>query len=408
MALGAMAGPAQALAAAGDPMILGQSNNSGTAQTTLTNAGTGAAFTLRTTNVSTGATGIFGWSSQTGSNVTRGVYGRADGPNSNGVVGIQNGAAGTGAGVYAEGNLNTGVWATTDDNGVYGVYGENTATGGTGILGSNLTTGDQNLATGVRGESSGTGVFIFFLTFPAGGVIGTHTNGGDTFLAAGVLGETFDPDAFGLYAINWDDTAGATGLFATTLATDDNYAGYFNGNVEVVGSVTGAGAAAVMDNPKDPSGSYLYQSAIVGGERVTFYNGNVKIGADKEATVKLPSYFEDINGDPRYQLTVVGKQAQAWIKRGVQDNTFVIATDTEDVEVSWQVSGVRVDAWAKAKPFKETAAKTGQAKGKYLHPEAYGKPASAGINYERSQRVTAENHSRAEIIKARRTGKVSD
>ena len=407
MALGAMAGPASTLAAAGDNMKLGQTNDSGTSQTILQNAGLGAAFTLKTTNISTNATGIFGWTSQTGDNATRGVYGKADGANSYGVFGRQSGGEGFGAAVYGEGNDNWGVWGSAANTGVQGVLGENTVVGGVGVRGENLTDGDQNLAIGVQGESLGTGVFLLFLAFPAGGVVGTHSNGGNTFLAAGVVGETFDPDAYGVYALNWDDTSGATGLFATTLATDDNYAGYFNGNVEVVGTVTGAGPAAVMDNPKDPTGSYLYQSAIVGGERVTFYNGNVKVGKGKEATVKLPSYFEDINGDPRYQLTVVGKQAQAWIKSGVKGNSFVIATDTEDVDVSWQVSGVRIDAWATAKPFKQTAPKTGKAKGKYLHPEAHGKQASAGINYERSQRVSREKYSKQEIIKARRTGKVS-
>jgi hypothetical protein len=404
MALGAIAGPAQALAAAGDPMILGQSNNSGTAQTTLSNAGTGAAFTLRSTNVATGATGIFGWSSQTGDNITRGVYGRADGPNSNGVVGIQNGDIGFGAGVYAEGNVNFGVVGFCADPEVMGIYGENLAVGGISIYGGNFSIGEQNAATGVRGDSYGTGVLIETFVFAAGGVVGTHANGGETVLAAGVVGETFDPDAYGVYAFNWDETSGATGLYASTLAEDGDFAGYFDGNVEVVGTVAGAGPMAVMDDPLDPDGSYLYQSSVVGGERLTIYNGNVRVGKDKEATVELPAYFEAVNGDPRYQLTVVGKPAQAWIKTGVKGNTFVIATDTEDVDVSWQVSGVRQDAWAKAKPFEASVAKTGKAKGKYLHAQAHGKKASEGITYERSQ-LSRGTATKAEILKARRSGR---
>jgi len=96
-----------AAGAAGDFMVLGESNSSGSAQTTLSNSGLGAAFTLRTTNVSTNATGIFGWSSSTSSNATRGVYGRADGPNSYGVYALQNGAAGSGAAIFADGGSNT-------------------------------------------------------------------------------------------------------------------------------------------------------------------------------------------------------------------------------------------------------------------------------------------------------------
>lgn len=102
--------------AAGDFMVLGEGNNSGTAQTVLQNAGTGAAFTLKSTNVSTGATGIFGWSSSTSANSTRGVYGRADGANSYGVYALQNGGAGTGAAVYADGGLNYALDLRVDDD----------------------------------------------------------------------------------------------------------------------------------------------------------------------------------------------------------------------------------------------------------------------------------------------------
>jgi len=116
-----------AAGAAGDALILGQSNDSGTAQTTLANAGTGAAFTLKTTNVSSGATGIFGWSSSTGANSTRGVYGRADGPNSYGVFGRNTGAAGTGAAIYAEGNANPGLIVDVDSNSVAPIKVNSTA-----------------------------------------------------------------------------------------------------------------------------------------------------------------------------------------------------------------------------------------------------------------------------------------
>ena len=122
-ALGSLAGllgsrlakPNPVAAAAGDNMILGAANDSGTSQTTLTNSGLGAAFTLKTTNAAGGATGIFGWSSQTGSGATRGMYGRADGPNSDGVQAKSLAAsAGTGAALRAIGGQNSGIVATTD------------------------------------------------------------------------------------------------------------------------------------------------------------------------------------------------------------------------------------------------------------------------------------------------------
>lgn len=107
-----------AAGAAGGYLVLGQANDSGTSQTVLQNAGLGAAFTLKTTNQSTGATGIFGWSSSAAGNATKGVYGKADGPNSYGVYGVNNGVAGSGAAVYADGGANPGLIVNVDSNGV--------------------------------------------------------------------------------------------------------------------------------------------------------------------------------------------------------------------------------------------------------------------------------------------------
>jgi hypothetical protein len=197
-----------AAGAAGDALILGQSNDSGTAQTTLLNAGTGAAFTLKTTNVSTNATGIFGWSSSTAANVTRGVYGRADGPNSNAIVARQLGAVGSGAALVAEGNNNQGIIATSAEDTVITA----TATGCTGFLcGSNgVTATGYGFASGVYG------------TGPLAGVFGTTTAG---FGVYGDQGAGLD----GLYSagdaeVTGDLTVGGTctGCAVATLAINDS------------------------------------------------------------------------------------------------------------------------------------------------------------------------------------------
>jgi hypothetical protein len=99
-------------------LVIGQANDSGTSQTVLFNAGLGAAFTLKTTNVATGATGIFGYSSSTQTYATKGVYGRADGPNSYGVYGLNTGPAGTGAAVYADGGNNVGLIVNVASNSI--------------------------------------------------------------------------------------------------------------------------------------------------------------------------------------------------------------------------------------------------------------------------------------------------
>lgn len=51
--------------------------------------------------------------------------------------------------------------------------------------------------------------------------------------------------------------------------------------------------------------------------------------------------------DFRYQLTCLGQFAQAIIIEKVKNNQFKIQTDKPNTEVSWQITGVRNDAYAK-------------------------------------------------------------
>ena len=109
------------------------------------------------------------------------------------------------------------------------------------------------------------------------------------------------------------------------------------------------------------------------------YNGSVTTDAKGEATVSLPDWFEALNSDFRYQLTAIGSFAQAIVKSKVKANRFVIATSEPNVEVSWQVTGIRHDAYAEAHRIQVEVPKTGEDKGKYLHPVEHGRPASERI-----------------------------
>ena len=67
------------------------------------------------------------------------------------------------------------------------------------------------------------------------------------------------------------------------------------------------------------------------------------------ATVRLPRYFEALNRDFRYQLTIVGRSfARAIVWSEIAANRFTIKTDQPRVKVSWQVTGIRKDAYANA------------------------------------------------------------
>jgi len=49
------------------------------------------------------------------------------------------------------------------------------------------------------------------------------------------------------------------------------------------------------------------------------------------------------------------------------------------VEVCWQVTGVRHDAWADAHRIPVEQAKTGRERGMYLHPELFGAPPEKSV-----------------------------
>jgi len=107
---------------------------------------------------------------------------------------------------------------------------------------------------------------------------------------------------------------------------------------------------------------------------MNMYSGNVTTGADGFATVELPGYFSALNGDFRYQLTVIGQFAQAVVFKEIEGKAFVIRTDKPAVKVSWQVTALRQDAWVRNHPMQVEEEKPANERGYYLNPELFGQP----------------------------------
>ena len=118
--------------------------------------------------------------------------------------------------------------------------------------------------------------------------------------------------------------------------------------VDVVGTLSKGGGSFKIDHPLDPANKYLYHSFVESPDMMNIYNGNITTDGDWLATVMLPDWFEALNRDFRYQLTVIGQFAQAIVAGKVANNQFSIQTDKPNVEVSWQVTGIRQDAYANA------------------------------------------------------------
>lgn len=174
------------------------------------------------------------------------------------------------------------------------------------------------------------------------------------------------------------------GTFNTAIygnAGTSAWAGYFNGNVNITGSIAKGSGTFKIDHPLDPANKYLYHSFVESPDMMNIYNGNVTTDANGVATVTLPGYFEALNKDFRYQLTTIGTFAQAIVAEKVQGNQFVIKTDKPNVEVSWQVTGIRKDKYAEANRVVPEVEKEEQYKGYYVHPTEYGQPEEKGIGH---------------------------
>jgi hypothetical protein len=79
----------------------------------------------------------------------------------------------------------------------------------------------------------------------------------------------------------------------------------------------------------------------------------------------------------------MGQFAQAIVSTKVASHQFGIRTDKPNVEVSWQITGVRQDAYAKAHPLVVEQAKDARERGHYIHPELYGAPEEQSIDWAR-------------------------
>ncbi|GAA4842649.1 hypothetical protein GCM10025787_24960 [Saccharopolyspora rosea] len=156
-------------------------------------------------------------------------------------------------------------------------------------------------------------------------------------------------------------------------------AAIFYGNVTVSGVLQQAGAAFRIDHPVDPATRYLVHSAVASPEMLTVYTGTATTDDSGTATVALPEFFEALNRDCCYQLTPIGEQAQAVVAEEVRDNAFTIRTDRPGVRVSWQITGVRQDVWARAHRIDVEETKPAAELNSFLHPELHGHPASSGV-----------------------------
>jgi len=153
--------------------------------------------------------------------------------------------------------------------------------------------------------------------------------------------------------------------------------------VNVTGKLTKTMGTFKIDHPLDPENKYLYHSFVESPDMMNIYNGNITTDSDGEAVVEMPEYFDALNKDFRYQLTVIGTFAQAIVATRMKDNRFVIRTSSPGIDVSWQVTGVRRDAFANKNRVQVEENKSERERGYYLHPEVFDEPEEKSVEWAR-------------------------
>jgi len=313
------------------------------------------------------APGVFGTSAST-TTYAAAIYGIATATTGSefGVYGVTNSPNGTAVQGYAPA---TSAGAT---NGVAGF----TNNGGNGVFGgASATTG---LNFGVQGMS-----------FSSGGV--------------GVQGSSPNVGVVGINQVcspNCNLVVGTAGQFITASGglvlqglAGSNYAQVFsvdsNGNLSITGNLSKGSGSFKIDHPLDPANKYLSHSFVESPDMMNIYNGVVMLDAKGEASVNLPEYFQALNSDFRYQLTAIGAPGpNLYIAEEISGNHFKVAGGKPGAKVSWQVTGVRQDAYAKVHRINVEEDKPAQEKGHYLHPELFGATEREAIGATRAPAMT--------------------
>jgi hypothetical protein len=322
--------------------------------------GTGARGVVGNSREGTGVKGTGGHTGVSGVGTNYGVRGMS--ANNYGMFG-EGGYTGVfGSGPYGTYGTGASAGAVGTSTAGYGVYGLGT----TGVVG--LANGDGYGVWGYGSDADSFGVV------GQGGRRGVHASGGNAGLYA----------TSGYVAVwaNASTTSGLNyGVYSTTASQTQGWAGVFNGRVLVSGFLQKSGGGFQVDHPLEPATRYLVHSFVESPEMTNVYTGIAKLGPNGRAIVRLPRYFEAANRDHRYQLTAVGAAApNLHVATKVKGNAFTIAGGPAGLEVCWQVTGVRQDAWAKANPIDDEPAKPASERGKYLNASLFGRPESESLH----------------------------
>ncbi|MBI5365254.1 MAG: VCBS repeat-containing protein [Planctomycetes bacterium] len=321
-----------------------------------------------------------------GPGLSEGVQGL--GQNGGSFYGMESGTS-AGIGVFGShesvNGTSPGVWgfSRSDDSGAPAVRGSTVHTAASDTIGVRGISEPRSFY-GIGGDFDGGWMGVR----GTADVPGTGEHYGGYFTASGSV----DDGSYGVYArATGPTTSLSIGLFAS-VGTSIGYAGFFDGDVAVSGTLSKGAGSFKIDHPLDPENKYLYHSFVESPDMKNIYDGVAVLDSSGTAVVELPNWFGSINDNFRYQLTSIGAPGpNLYIARKIEHNRFSIAGGLPGMEVSWQVTGIRKDPFAESNRIPVEQDKRPEERGLYLYPEAYGLPRERGLSYVlHEQRLAAK------------------
>jgi hypothetical protein len=349
-----------------------------------------------------GGSGVVGQSSN-----SYGVWGRST--NVDGVYGSTNGRYGIGVSGYS--SMWMGVAGRSNDG--YGVHGDSFR--GPGVYGHSSNSygvygySSTNIGVGARSDS-GIGVDGYSDSYIgmrgwSNSHFGVH---GYSSNSDGVIGVSNTgpiprpPNHAGVYGTSHYGhgvRADSYENYALYARGYEGYAAYLDGEVIVNGQLIKRAGSFKIDHPLDPANKYLSHSFVESPDMKNVYDGVVVLDDKGEADIELPDWFGALNKDFRYQLTAIGAPGpNLYIAEEISDgvtnysnnnssnnknnnNRFKVAGGTSGMKVSWQVTGIRQDPYAKAHPIQVEEDKSDKERGYYIYPDLYSQPEGKGISH---------------------------
>lgn len=272
------------------------------------------------------------------------------------------------------------IYGNSSVAGHFNISGQSTHQSGATVYGglSSTQTGGYAAVQGVSNGTQGN---------PNYGIRGIGDN--STYVNYGVYGEAHDANntyhSAGVYGRSISDAGGLI------------WAGFFDGWVYVNGNFSAASKSFRIDDPTDPANGILQHACVESDEYKNVYDGVITLDASGQASVTLPVWFEALNKNFRYQLTAIGAPApNLHVAQKINDARFHIAGGEPGMEVSWQITGVRKDAYAIAHPVEVQKAKPDGQRGKYLHPKEHGVAEELGVEHDARMAMQRASEAAAE------------